>query len=64
MSSTFRGFVLQDELTGCNDIDDTWRNSYNKVDCISVELLQRGMRDIPYGKKEKNKWTSTFYMIF
>ena len=42
MSMTFRGSVLQDEFTGCNDIDDTWRNSYNKVDCISVELLQRG----------------------
>lgn len=42
MSSTFRGSVLQDEFTGCNDIDDTWRNSYNKIDCISVELLQRG----------------------
>ena len=42
MSLTFRGSVLQDEFTGCNNIDDTWRNSYNKVDCISVELLQRG----------------------
>ena len=41
MSMTCRDFVLQNGLVSRTDIDDARLNSYNKVDCISVELLQR-----------------------